>query len=129
MSLSSCSAKDVQVSVVTLTDLLPNLWTQPLSINNNNLRQCIPCLGNDSRTSVAEKYQTWPTQTICSVERAMKMTVLVRIRIINSTEPRWPARDTVVQKRSMLRNNIVKRNNVSCRPLLRFQSPNERFTK
>jgi len=28
------SAKDVQVSVVALTDLLPNLWMQALSINN-----------------------------------------------------------------------------------------------
>ena len=122
MSLSSCSAKDVQVSVVTLTDLLPNLWTQPLSINNNNLRQCIPCLGNDSRTSVADKYQTLPTQTFCSVQRAMKiMTVIASILIILPTEPRGPARDTGAQKRSTLCNNIIPRNNVSCRHLLRFQ--------
>jgi len=112
----------VRVSVVNLTDLLSNLWLEAISINNKNLRQCIPCCGNDSRNSVAEKYQTLPTQTICSVKRAMEiMTVVVRIPIISSTEPRWPARDTGVQKRSMLCNNIIKRNKVSCRHLLRFQ--------
>jgi hypothetical protein len=112
----------VQVSVVTLTDLLPNLWLQALSINNNTLRQCIPCRGDDSRTSVADKYQTLPTQTICSVQRAMKiMTIIVSILIIIPTEPRWPARDTGAQKRSMLCNNIFTRNIVSCRHLLRFQ--------
>jgi len=80
MSQSSCSAKDVQVSVVALTDLLPNLWLQALSINNKNLKQCIPCRGDDSRTSVADKYQMLPTQTICSVQRTMKiMTVIVSI--------------------------------------------------
>jgi len=122
MSQSSCSAKDVQVSVVTLTDLLPNLWQKALSINNNNLRQCIPCCGDDSRTSVADKYQMLLPQTICSVQRAMKiMTVIVSIIIIIPTEPRWPGQGIGAQKRSTLCNNIIPRNNVSCRHLLRFQ--------
>jgi hypothetical protein len=55
MSQPSCSAKDVQVRVVVLTDLLPNLWLQALSTSNKNLRQCIPCCGDDPRTSVADK--------------------------------------------------------------------------
>jgi len=122
ISPSSSSAKDVQVILVTLTDLPPNFWTQPLSINNNKLRQYIPCRGDDSRTSAADKYQTLPTQTICSVQRAMKiMTVVVSILITIPREPRWPAQDTGAQKRSMLCYNIIPRNNVSCRNLLRFQ--------
>ena len=112
----------MQVRVVALTDLLSNTWLQALSISNKNFRQYIPCRGEDSRTSVAGKYQTLLTQTICSVQRAMKiMTVIVSILIIIPTEPRWQAQDTCVQKRSTLCNNIIPRNNVSCRHLLRFQ--------
>jgi hypothetical protein len=89
ISLSTCSARDVQVSVVALTDLLPNLWLQALSINNKNLRQCIPCRGDDSTTSVAGTYQTLPTQTICSVQGAVKkITVIILISI--PIESRWP---------------------------------------
>jgi hypothetical protein len=122
MSLSSYSAKDVQVRVVTLTDLLSNLWLQAMSINNKNLRQCFPCRGDDSRISVVDNYQTLPNKRICSVQRAMKiMTVIVKVLIIIRTEPRWPALDTGDQKRSTLCNNIIPRNNVSCRHLLRFQ--------
>ena len=40
MSQSSCSAKEVQVSVVACTDLLPILWLEVLSTNNTNLKQC-----------------------------------------------------------------------------------------
>ena len=56
MSQSSCSTKDVHVSVVACTDLLPNLWLEALSTNKKNLRQCTPCRGDDSRTSVAGTY-------------------------------------------------------------------------
>jgi len=61
MCQSSCSATDVQVSVVALTGLLPNLWLQALCTNNTKLRQWIPCRGSDSRTSVSGTYQTVPT--------------------------------------------------------------------
>jgi hypothetical protein len=112
----------VQVRVVTLTDLLPNLWLQAQSTNNNNLSQCIPCRGDDFRTSVIDKYLTLPTQTICSVQRAMKlMTIIVIILIIIPTEPRSPARDTGAQKRSFLCKNIIPRNNVLGQLLLRFR--------
>jgi len=122
MSQPSCSAKYVQVSVVALTDLLSNLWLQAMSKYKNNFRQCIPYGGDDSRTPVANKYQTLPNQTICSVQRAMKiMTVIVSVLIIIPTEPRWPARDIGAQKRSMLCNNTIPQNNFSCRHLLRFQ--------
>jgi len=72
MSLSTYSVGDLQVRVVALTDLLPNLWLQALSIKNKNLRQWIPCRGNDYTTTVAGTYQTLPTQTISSVQRAVK---------------------------------------------------------
>jgi hypothetical protein len=91
MSHSSCSAKDVQVSVVALTDLLPNLWLETLSTNNKNLKQCIPFRGDNSRTLVVGTYQALPTQTICSFQRAMKiMTIIVSILIIIPSERRWP---------------------------------------
>jgi hypothetical protein len=112
----------MQLSVVTLTDLLLNLWLRTIGLNNKNLMQCIPCRGHNYRNSVANKYQTLPTQTICSVQRTMKIiTVIVIILIIIPTEPRWPARDTGAQKRSTLCNNIIPQNNISCRPQLRFQ--------
>jgi len=108
MSQYSWSAKDVQVRDVACTDLLPNLWLEALSTNNKNLRHCITCLGDDFRTSVAGTYQKLPTQTTCSVQRPMKIiTIIVSILIIIPTEPRWPARDTVAQKRSMLCKNII----------------------
>jgi len=122
MSQTSYSAKYVQVSVVALTDLLSNLWLQAMSKYRNNLRQCIPCGADHPRTSIADKYQTLPNKTICSVQRAINiMTVVVSILIIIPTEPRWPARDIGAQKRSTLCKNIIPRNNVSCRHLLRFQ--------
>jgi hypothetical protein len=97
MSQSSFPAKDVQVRVVTLTVLLSNTWLQAISINSKNFRQCIPCRGNDSRNSVADKYQKLPTQTIFSVQRAMKvMTTIVSILIIKLTETRWPPRGKIL---------------------------------
>jgi len=53
MGQSACSATDVQVSVVVLADLLPNLWLQALSTDNSISSQYIPCRGDDSTTSVA----------------------------------------------------------------------------
>jgi hypothetical protein len=108
MSQSSCSAKDVQVSLVALTDLLPNLWREALSTHNKNLRQCIPCRGDDSTTSVAGTYQTLPTETICSVQRAMKiMTNIVSILIKYRPKQGDRARDTDAQKHSILCKNKI----------------------
>jgi hypothetical protein len=117
MSQTSWSAKDAQVRVVALTDLLSKTW-----LSGTKYEQWIRCRGDDSRTSVADKYHTLPKQKICSVQRKMKiMTIIVNTLIIIPTRPRWPARDIGAQKRTMLCNNIIPRNNVSCRHLLRFQ--------
>ena len=62
MGQSSCSARDVQVRVVALNDLLANLWLQALSKDKKDLRQWIPCRGDYSTTSVAGTYQILPTQ-------------------------------------------------------------------
>ena len=91
MGQTSCSATDVQVSVVALTDLLANLWLQTLSTDNKNLRQWIPCRVDDSTISVVGTYKMLPTQTICSVQRAVKiMTVIVIILISIPFESKWP---------------------------------------
>ena len=91
MGQSACSATDVQVNVVALTDLLPNFWLQALSTDNKNLRQCTPCRGDDFKLSVANTYKLLPIQAICSVQRALKiMTVIVSIPISIPTEPKWP---------------------------------------
>ena len=112
----------MQVCIVGLTDPLPNLWLEARSTNSKNLRQCIPCRGENYRTSVAGKYRTLLTQTICSVLRAVKIvTVIVSILIILPKEPRWTAQDNGAQKRSMLCNNIIPHNYVTCRPLMTFQ--------
>jgi len=73
MGQSSCSARDVQVSVEALTDLLANLWLQALSTDNKKLRQWIPCRGDDYTTSVAGTYKILPTQTIFSMQRTVKI--------------------------------------------------------
>jgi hypothetical protein len=115
---------DVHVSVGAVTDLLPNVWLEALSINQKNLRQCIPCHGGDFRTLGADNYQALPTHTICSVQHETKiMTVIVIILVIIPIETSWikaawAGRDIGAQKRNMLYKNIITRDDVSCAPLL-----------
>jgi len=98
----------VQVTVVTLTDLLPNHWLQALSTDNKNLSECIPFRGDDSKTG-------WAPGLVWTGGKSRP-------------RPDWildrPAHSESLYQLSYQSHkckNIIQRNNVSCWTLLRFQ--------